>query len=111
MTRIKPQEIEALVEAFDNSPWQEMRLKVEGFELFLSKTPGATAQSEPVAQHPADPAPFATTHATALSAPAHVPDHWIAVRAPNLGTFYRAPKPGSAPYVSVRRSAPTPRFA
>lgn len=115
MTHIKPQEIEALLEAFDNSPWQEMRLKVEGLEVFLSKTPGATAHSEPVAQHPADPAPFATTHATALSAPphavsgganatsapAHVPDHWIAVRAPNLGTFYRAPKPGGAPYVSV----------
>jgi hypothetical protein len=40
MTRIKPQEIEALVEAFDNSPWQEMRLKVEGFELFYRKRPG-----------------------------------------------------------------------
>ena len=48
MTHIKPQEIEALLEAFDNSPWQEMRLKVEGLELFLSKTPGATAHSEPV---------------------------------------------------------------
>ena len=59
MTHIKPQEIEALLEAFDNSPWQEMRLKVEGLELFLSKTPGATAHLEPVAQHPADPAPFA----------------------------------------------------
>ena len=66
----------------------------------------------------AEPAPFATTHATAPSAPPHpitpvsggsqakvasarVPDHWVAVRAPNLGTFYRAPKPGAAPYVSV----------
>jgi acetyl-CoA carboxylase biotin carboxyl carrier protein len=27
--------------------------------------------------------------------------HWITVRAPNLGTFYRAPKPGAEPYVSV----------
>ena len=29
------------------------------------------------------------------------PAHWVAVRAPNLGTFYRAPKPGAVPYVSV----------
>jgi acetyl-CoA carboxylase biotin carboxyl carrier protein len=112
MTHIKPQEIEAILETFDNSPWQEMRLKVDGLELFLSKTPGAVAPS--VAHHPAEPLPFAPSHATAphalapapgganaTSAPAHVPDHWIAVRAPNLGTFYRAPKPGAAPYVSV----------
>jgi len=116
MTDIKPQDIEALLETFDDSPWQEMRLKVEGLELFLSKTPGADAPSS--AHHSSGPAQFATTHATAPSAPqhaflsafggglakpapAHVPDHWIAVRAPNLGTFYRAPKPGAAPYVSV----------
>ena len=30
-----------------------------------------------------------------------MPDHWVAVRAPNLGTFYRSPKPGVPPYVTV----------
>jgi acetyl-CoA carboxylase biotin carboxyl carrier protein len=116
MTDIKSQDIEALLETFDNSPWQEMRLKVEGLELFLSKTHGAIAPSG--AHHLAEPGAFATTHATAPSAPphafsptsgggqakplsAHVPDHWIAVRAPNLGTFYRSPKPGAAAYVTV----------
>src|SRR5271157_4952093 len=111
MTDIKPQDIEALLETFDNSSWQEMRLKVEGLELFLSKTPGAIAHSA-AGHHPTDPMPFPTAHATAPAAPqhaisgakakaAHVPDHWIAVRAPNLGTFYRSPKPGAAPYVTV----------
>ena len=116
MTDIKPQDIEALLETFDNSPWQEMRLKVEGLELFLSKTPGAIAHSA-AGHHSSEPAPFADdardraicAAARSLAAgggrrspaPAHVPDHWIAVRAPNLGTFYRAPKPGAAPYVSV----------
>lgn len=113
MTHIKPEEIEAILETFDNSPWQEMRLKVEGLELFLSKTPGAAASS--LAHHPAEALPFAPGHAPApphalapapgggkaKPAGAQVPDHWVAVRAPNLGTFYRAPKPGAAPYVSV----------
>ena len=45
MTDIKTQDIEALLEIFDNSRWREMSLKVEGLELFLSKTPGAIAQS------------------------------------------------------------------
>jgi acetyl-CoA carboxylase biotin carboxyl carrier protein len=30
-----------------------------------------------------------------------VPANWVAVTAPNLGTFYRAPKPGAAPYVET----------
>jgi acetyl-CoA carboxylase biotin carboxyl carrier protein len=111
MTDIKTQDIEALLEIFDNSHWREMSLKVEGLELFLSKTPGAIAHSS-TGHHPADLAP---AHATAPSAPARaisdgaktkstpalVPDHWVAVRAPNLGTFYRSPKPGAAPYVTV----------
>jgi acetyl-CoA carboxylase biotin carboxyl carrier protein len=115
MTEIKPQDIEALLETFDGSNWQELHLKIEGLELFLSKTPGARAPGAPV-HHSADPAPCAPTHATApLAAPRAVapgdarasaatvdaPAHWVAVRAPNLGTFYRAPKPGAAPYVSV----------
>ena len=117
MTDVKPQDIEALIETFESSSWQEMRLKVDGLEMFLSKTHGARALSSP-AQHAADPARYPTTHATAPSAPPHAlalmsggvqanatradaPDHWIAVRAPNLGTFYRSPKPGAAPYVSV----------
>jgi acetyl-CoA carboxylase biotin carboxyl carrier protein len=32
---------------------------------------------------------------------ASVPDGLVAVRAPLLGTFYRAPRPGAAPYVEV----------
>jgi biotin carboxyl carrier protein len=30
-----------------------------------------------------------------------MPDGLVAIRAPNLGTFYRAPKPGAAPYVEL----------
>ena len=30
-----------------------------------------------------------------------MPEGMVGVTAPNLGTFYSAPKPGAAPYVSV----------
>ena len=106
MTEIKPSEIEALLEIFESSSWGEMRLKVDGLEMFVSKTPGArpntslvpsaassaAAHSAPVP--PAAPAPRAEKHSAA-------PDHWVMVRAPNLGTFYRSPKPGAPPYVKV----------
>jgi acetyl-CoA carboxylase biotin carboxyl carrier protein len=119
MTGIKPEDIEALLEAFDNSEWEELRLKIEGLEVFLSKKPVArTSPAPPIGHHASHPAPFTPMHATALSAAPHAtalasgaakakpfsaeaPDHWVAVRAPNLGTFYRAPKPGAPPYVSV----------
>lgn len=35
------------------------------------------------------------------STPVGVEPSWVAVRAPNLGTFYRAPKPGAAPFVEI----------
>ena len=118
MTDIKPQDIEALLETFDGSTWQELHVKIEGLEIFLSKTPGARAPASTAAHHQTEPGPFLSAHATAVAAPPHAiaplaggagakgapseaPVHWVAVPAPNLGTFYRAPKPGAAPYVSV----------
>ncbi|MFN6980166.1 MAG: acetyl-CoA carboxylase biotin carboxyl carrier protein, partial [Gemmobacter sp.] len=32
---------------------------------------------------------------------AAAPASWVAIPAPNLGTFYRAPKPGAPPYCEV----------
>lgn len=113
MTEIKPKDIEALIETFESSTWEELRLRIGDFELFLSKTGAAQGlPSHPVAHDHlgADPVGFGAAHATAPAAPPHpaapsaevdVPRHWVAVRAPNLGTFYRAPKPGAPPYVTV----------
>jgi acetyl-CoA carboxylase biotin carboxyl carrier protein len=48
----------------------------------------------PAMQRPAEAPP-------AIGRDEPVPEGLVAVRAPNLGTFYRAPKPGAAPYVEV----------
>ncbi len=118
MTDIKAQDIEALLETFDGSTWQELHLKIEGLEIFVSKTPGARAPASTGAYHQAEQTPLPLTRATVAAVPpqrdaalgerrrrnardAEAPAHWVTVRAPNLGTFYRAPKPGAAPYVSV----------
>ena len=86
-----------------------MKLKIDGLEMFLSKTPGArpaaslaefTSVAAPVAASVAAPPPASTAAVGATRAGA-TPDHWITVRAPNLGTFYRSPKPGAPPYVKV----------
>ena len=45
MSDITPRDIEALLETFEVSNWSEMKLKVDGLELFLSKSPGARPSS------------------------------------------------------------------
>jgi acetyl-CoA carboxylase biotin carboxyl carrier protein len=99
-------DLEALMELFENSDWKELDLRMEGFELYLSKDPtrrrGVTAPA-PMTVPASSPAPTSGGHAApvAPAATSVIPANWIAVRAPNLGTFYRAPKPGAAPYVEL----------
>jgi acetyl-CoA carboxylase biotin carboxyl carrier protein len=119
MNKISDRDIEALVELFDRSDWRELRVVGEGIDLFLSKDPKARRPETAYARGPAPavsetlpPAgePIAAPGAIAVvaSKPAsEVPANWVAIRAPCLGTFYRTPKPGAPPFVSIdQRVAP-----
>ena len=108
MTDISAEDIEALVRSFDDSDWDEMRVVVGGFELFLSKdsagrlAPAPIASpSSPVAPHEPSPPPATRAPAPSKAAEFQAPDGMAVVRAPIFGTFYRAPKPGAPPYVSL----------
>jgi acetyl-CoA carboxylase biotin carboxyl carrier protein len=102
--KIEPRDIDSLIEIFEASKWDEMHLQVGDVEIFLSTDPAArlgdrTAATPTSTSAPAvSPPPSERT--SAASAPS-VPAHWVAIRAPNLGTFYRAPKPGAPPFVEV----------
>lgn len=109
---IEPRDVDALVEIFESSDWEEMHLRIGDFELYLATDPAARLPrgSEPgpgVPRAAASEAPrpqvasAPDAAAPAAPGPAEVPAHWVAVRAPNLGTFYRAPKPGSPPFVAI----------
>jgi acetyl-CoA carboxylase biotin carboxyl carrier protein len=106
MTDISAEDIEALVRSFDDSDWDEMRVVVGAFELFLSKdSAGRLAppiSSPSIALETNMPSPAAArAPAPSKAAEFHPPEGMAVVRAPNLGTFYRAPKPGASPYVSL----------
>ncbi|MGD9664962.1 MAG: acetyl-CoA carboxylase biotin carboxyl carrier protein [Novosphingobium sp.] len=97
-----------LIADFEASDLREVQLRQGGFELFLSKDSsagglGGTAsapRSAAPAAAPAPAAPASSAPATpAVSGPADIPEGGVLVRAPYLGTFYRAAKPGAAPYV------------
>jgi acetyl-CoA carboxylase biotin carboxyl carrier protein len=105
MSRGKYQDLENLIEIFNRSDWDEMHVKADDLEIFLSNDPGARPPLEAAATPPAAvtgkaPAESVATPAAA-PAPVEVPEGMVAVKAPNLGTFYRAPKPGAPPYVEV----------
>ena len=105
---IDRKEIEALIRLFEHSDWDELRLEIGGLRLVLSNDADAAALlpldarppeagTVPAGQSPsaaAPDSPFATAEPAAVNG-------LIPITAPNLGTFYRAPKPGAAPYVEV----------
>jgi len=115
MTEVKPEDVEALVEIFDQSDWSELRIASSNFQLYLSKDAAQRDRHRGIASAPAAAAvspqraagSLSVQHTTAASphaaaaAEAAIPDGLQAVRAPSLGTFYLAPKPGAAPFVTV----------
>ena len=103
---LKQSDIEALVELFAQSDWDEVHIEIDGEEILLSSdSRRGNAAPTPVI---AAAAPIAAAAATGAVVVAETPAaafarsaNWVAIKAANLGTFYRAPNPEAAPYVSV----------
>jgi acetyl-CoA carboxylase biotin carboxyl carrier protein len=117
MKDVTGEEIKTLIEMFDDSDWKELSLQVEDFSIFLSRdaehtVPGWLAQGQttagaaiPERKAPAAPGPDALQPEAVASDSAAketvVPEGAVVITAPNLGIFYRAPKPGAPPYVNT----------
>jgi acetyl-CoA carboxylase biotin carboxyl carrier protein len=115
MSKLSSPDVAVLLELFDESDWQVLHLETGDYELFFSKDPnrriGSMASSQgAVSTAPPGGAQVNASHAAPASvapksvAPPSAPiisDKYTIVRAPSLGTFYRAPKPGAPPYVNI----------
>jgi acetyl-CoA carboxylase biotin carboxyl carrier protein len=97
-------EILEILRLLDESKFDELRLEMNGLKLVLTKGAGGATQEL------ADPLPAKATEVeTTPDAPPiaelpegpELPEGLIAVRAPILGVFYRAPAPGAPPFVQV----------
>ena len=106
-------DIEALVEAFQASDCTELHVRFPGFELHLaSEDPGETAVVSVRASAPPAAPASGVGSAPVLQAPEPAPagadlEGYEIVRAPYLGVFYRAPKPGDPPYVELGQTVTT----
>jgi len=112
--KLSVQDLETLAALFEKSDWKELHIRYGGSDLFLSKD-GAAMPRASAASPARVPAPAAAPARSASAArppavpagnasaadPANAPAGWTVVCAPNLGTFYRAPKPGAAPFTEI----------
>lgn len=101
------EDVQRLIKLLDSSHFDELHLETEGIKLSLrrngaaSTVPVSVGSTSVATGSPA--APLARA-ATPTSAPAPVPASdasLLEIRAPMLGTFYGAPKPGADPFVAI----------
>lgn len=103
-------ELAILAELFATGGFHELSVRTPGLSVLLATEPSALATdaieraepSVPSVAMPTIDAPLAAASAPPALTPASaINPAWMAVVAPNLGTFYRSPKPGAAPFVEV----------
>src|SRR5947208_562806 len=118
---LTPGDIQALLDLFEASTWQEMTIDIGEDHLHVSRRAAGPAGPPPPPLPPSVPvAPPAVAETTGngvtgggngmtggvrgVAAPDAAPGPaaaGVAVEAPSVGLFWRAPAPGAAPFVDV----------
>lgn len=106
-------EIKALIKAVEQSNIDEIEIFEDGKKIRISKNIPGQIQTIPVTSAPAmqaAPAAAQPQPANSAAAPSPAPaatesktagKNIVEVRAPMVGTFYRAPAPDAPPYVEI----------
>jgi acetyl-CoA carboxylase biotin carboxyl carrier protein len=90
-------DIAEITRLLEESSFDELELEIDGLKIHLRRSGSA-----PVREMAGPAAPVSAPPKAAAAAASTVEDPALApVRAPLLGTFYRAPKPGAPPFVEV----------
>ena len=97
-------DVAEITRLLEESSFDEMILELDGLKLALRRGAAAVPAARPVAAPAAEREPVPPSPGPAAPAvkPAAADDAaLLEVAAPLLGTFYRAPKPGAAPFIEV----------
>jgi len=102
------QDIDSILHVIDDSPYDELRLETNGVSVYLKRTAEGWTQQQQTLKQPQlfQGATAATQTAIAQAAPLAAEPlateaGLVDVRASMVGTFYRAPQPGAAPFVGI----------
>ncbi|MGD9660368.1 MAG: acetyl-CoA carboxylase biotin carboxyl carrier protein [Porticoccaceae bacterium] len=107
---VSQEEIEKLIEQFQEGDAQELHVRFEGFEIYLSQDAngGISIEQNRLASSPAGQGRVnksdSTDRVSSTAAAGEIEEdevNTVQVKAPYMGTFYRAPKPGAEPYVQI----------
>ena len=100
-------DVQNILKIIDASSLEELHLEIGEFKLVVRKR-GGRPDSQIGGEAPPDPSPAAvrpeplpTASPGGRPSPRVQRDGMIEVRAPMVGTFYRAPAPGAPPFVEV----------
>ena len=99
---LSARDIAEITRLLEDSSFDELDLEIDGLRIHLRRSgaPPPRSAAQPAATSPPR---TASTSAAPVPAPADDPS-LVVVRAPLLGTFYRAPRPGAPPFVEVGAS-------
>jgi acetyl-CoA carboxylase biotin carboxyl carrier protein len=104
-------DVQRLLQLLDSSHFDEMHLEAEGLKLTLRRNGAAAPVAQEVRQFGQSNEYLQPKQGNAVTQSAHqvaalgktqaADASLLEVRAPMLGSFYGAPKPGAAPFVAV----------
>jgi acetyl-CoA carboxylase biotin carboxyl carrier protein len=103
-------DVQRLIKLLDSSHFDELHLEAEGIKLTLRRNgassaapaTSSTAPAPAVSTSPAAAPPARAAAAAPVAAAMSTTDPTlIEIRAPMLGTFYGAPKPGADPFIAI----------
>lgn len=93
-------DVQELLHLLDSAEVDEMHLDTESFSVSFNRTPGGWTQSTRDKRQPKLSGEV-TTKSEPTTVVHEVVEGLTNVHAPLMGTFYRAPSPGAAPFVEV----------
>jgi len=97
------QDVQELLKLLDNSPYDELTLQTGAFSLQLQRSADGNAwQQQLKVNEAATPVPVpASAQNIIKDDPAATEAGLLEIRAPMVGTWYRAPQPGADPFIEV----------
>ena len=109
MDKSSQHDLDSIIRLFDSSDWKEIYVKTDSLEIFISDNPESRLVTRSLIGSEEVSKSEKTIEAKSIqkevsvdeSSEVEIPDGLVAVRAPNLGTFYRRPKPESPPYTDI----------
>ena len=100
MSELTHDDVQKILKIIDEMGDRDVHLEIG--ELKLHVTRGATSPQVTAAPRPREAPPPTTAPAKPTPIPAvEVPPGHVAIRAPTMGTFYRASSPGAKPHAEI----------